>query len=332
MNSERFFKAFLVTKNERGKFSSAIVERKISDLPEGDVLIKVAYSSLNYKDALSATGVYGVTKNYPHVPGIDAAGYVVSSHNSNFTKDDPVIVTGYELGSNHDGGYSEYIRVPEEWVVPLPENMELKESMIIGTAGFTAAISVQTILQNGLSPDTSEMVVTGASGGVGSFAVAILAKLGFRVVASTGKKQAHNYLKSLGAHKVIGRSELIEQSDSPLLPAKWTGGVDTVGGQTLATLIKSTKNQGCIAACGVVGGNKLPLTVYPFILRGVRLLGIDSAHWPMPLRLNAWYKLATEWKIENLDTIAQEIHLKDLNNYVSKILAGEVSGRIVIKL
>lgn len=301
-------------------------------MPEGDVIIRVAYSSLNYKDALSATGSPGVTKNYPHVPGIDAAGEVEQSQDARYKPGDKVLVTGYDLGSNTDGGYSEYIRVPADWVVPLPENLSLKQSMMLGTAGFTAAIGVQLIQRNGVMPDSGEVVVTGATGGVGSIAVAILAKLGYQVVASTGKADAHEFLKQLGAHRIVDRSEFNDTSGRPLLKGVWAGGIDTVGGNTLSTLIRSVNVQGAVAACGVVAGPKLDLTVFPFILRGVNLLGIDSALWPREPRHEIWRKFADDWKLDNLDAITQTIGLDELDEYVALILKGKIRGRIVVKI
>jgi len=332
MEIKQPFKAYLISKDEQGKALSAIVERSVEDLPPGEVIIEVAYSSLNYKDALSATGAYGVTKNYPHVPGIDAAGVIVESQTKEFQPGDQVLVTGYDLGSNTDGGYQQYIRVPADWVVPLPENMTLKESMVIGTAGFTAAISVQSLLENGLHPEMGEVVVTGATGGVGSIAVALLAKRGFQVVAGTGKTEAAEFLKKIGAARIINREELDDQSGKPLLKARWAGGVDTAGGNILATLLKSCRLQGCIAACGLVAGSKLDLTVYPFILRGVRLIGIDSAQWPRKKRLAAWKKLANEWKIEQLDDFATVIKIDQLDEYIAKILKGQITGRVVVEV
>ena len=332
MNLPDSYKAYLVSKDAENHTAAAIVDRPFEALPEGEVIIQVAYSSLNYKDALSATGNPGVTRNYPHVPGIDAAGTVVASEIDQFKVNDPVLVTGYDLGSNSDGGYAEYIRVPANWVVPLPENLTLKESMIYGTAGFTAAICVAQLQKNGVSPDQGEVVVSGASGGVGCLAVAILAKQGYSVVASTGKNDAHDFLKELGAARIIDRDELNDQSGRPMLKGIWAGAVDTVGGNTLTTIIKSTMIQGSVAACGVVGGPKLDLTVFPFILRGVNLLGADSALWPMKERRQLWHKLATDWKIDKLNAIATTIVLEDLDDYVAKILKGQIRGRTVLEI
>ncbi|MFZ5516632.1 MAG: YhdH/YhfP family quinone oxidoreductase [Candidatus Zhuqueibacterota bacterium] len=332
MGSANNFRAYLVTKTDGEKATGAIVTRTVNDLPPGDVLIRVAYSSLNYKDGLSATGSPGVTKNYPHVPGIDAAGEVAESQDSRYAPGDYVLVTGYDLGANTDGGYSEYIRVPGEWVVPLPKNLSLHQCMMIGTAGFTAAIGVSLIQRNGVLPDSGEVVVTGATGGVGSIAVALLAKLGYRVVASTGKSDAHDFLMQLGATRIIDRSEMEDISGRPLLKSVWAGGIDTVGGNTLTTLIKSVNVQGSVAACGVVAGPKLDLTVFPFILRGVNLLGIDSALWPREPRHEIWRKFASDWKLDVLETISQTIVLDDVEEYVGRILKGKIQGRIVIKM
>jgi len=332
MTIEQKHRAYLVTKEEKQPAKSSIVYRSIDALPAGDVIIRVEYSSLNYKDALSASGSPGVTRNYPHVPGIDAAGTVAASDSPDFKIGDKVLVTGYDLGVDTDGGYGQYIRVPKGWVVPLPAGLSIKESMILGTAGFTAAICVNLILQNNLRPEHGEVVVTGATGGVASLAVALLAKLGFTVIASTGKTDQHDYLKSLGAADVIDRNELNDQSGKPLLKSRWAGAVDTVGGNILTTVLKSTKLEASVAACGVVGGPKLDLTVFPFILRGVRLLGADSAMCPRDLRLDLWKRLSTNWKLDNLEQITTTIKLEDLDEYVAKILKGQIRGRVLVDL
>ncbi len=326
------YKAYMVSRDADGRFFSAIVERSTEQLPAGDVLIRVDYSSLNYKDALSATGAPGVTKHYPHVPGIDAAGTVVESSSGAFTSGDPVIVTGYDLGVETDGGYGQYIRVPAEWVIPLPEGLTLRESMILGTAGFTAAQGLRLLQQNQLRPEHGEVVVTGATGGVGCMAVMLLAKAGYEVVACTGKEDAHGFLSSLGAKRIIGRGELDDRSGRPLLKAIWAGGIDTVGGNMLSTLIRSTQKEGSVAACGVVAGKDLPLTVFPFILRGVKLLGIDSALAHRERRLEIWGKLAKEWKLTQLELINQSVGLQGLDEQVQNILHGRIRGRILITL
>ena len=332
MKSNKTFKAYLATKDETGKTTASIVDRTFDDLPQGEVIIQVAYSSLNYKDALSATGAYGVTRDYPHVPGIDAVGVVHESQHPDYRPGDRVLVTGYDLGSNTDGGYEEFIRVPADWIVPLSSSLTMKESMILGTAGFTAAIGVSAMLENGLKPSDGEVVVTGATGGVGCLSIALLAKEKFDVVAVTGKADAEDFLKSLGAKRILPREELSDQSGKPLLKAQWAGGMDTVGGNMLSTLIRSTKLQGVIAACGLVGGAELNLTVYPFILRGVRLIGVDSANWPKEPRWKTWRKLAHEWHLHNLNDIATVITMEQLDEYIAKILKGQITGRVVVEI
>jgi putative YhdH/YhfP family quinone oxidoreductase len=332
MTAQSTFKAYLVQKDQAGRAASSIVSRSFNELPSGNVLIRVSYSSLNFKDALSATGSPGVTKDYPHVPGIDSAGVVEKSESESFPPGDKVLVTGYDLGTNRDGGFAEFVRVPSEWVVPLPEGLSLKECMILGTAGFTAALSLRALLQNGLQPEQGEVVVTGATGGVGSIAVALLAKAGFTVVASTGKEDAQDYLKHLGASSIIHRAALDDRSERPMLKSRWAGAIDTVGGNTLRTVIRTTKLEGSVAACGLTGGSSLNLTVFPFILRGINLLGIDSAYCPKEARLETWHKLATEWKPHNLEIISQTITLEKLDEYVALILKGKLRGRTVIEL
>ncbi|MBD3288438.1 acryloyl-CoA reductase [candidate division KSB1 bacterium] len=329
MNS---YKAYLAIRNDDNSTTTALTTRNMDELPPGDVLIRVAYSSLNYKDALSATGAPGVTKNYPHVPGIDASGEVVESAVAAYNPGDEVLVTGYDLGSNTDGGYAEYIRVPAEWVVPLPAGLTAKDAMIYGTAGFTAALCVHSLQRNNLKPDMGPVVVTGATGGVGSVAIGILAKLGYTVIASTGKSSKHDFIKKLGASSIVDRDAVQEDSGRPLLKSRWAGAVDTVGGNTLTTIVKSIQQQGSVAACGVVAGPKLELTVFPFILRGVRLLGIDSAMCPHDLRRDIWAKLADEWKPAHLESLVTTIHLKDLDSAVASILKGQNVGRTVVKI
>ena len=326
------FNAFLVAKNHDRQLARDVVEQSINNLPEGDVLIRVHYSSLNYKDALSATGHPGVTKKFPHVPGIDAAGIVVSSQVSQFQQEQPVIVTGFDLGMNTWGGFAEYIRVPADWVVPLPSGLTLQESMIFGTAGFTAALCIDALQENGITPSSGEILVTGATGGVGSLAVSILSKLGYSVVAATGKLSHHDFLKSLGAVSIVTREEIQDESGKPLLKERWAGVVDTVGGNTLATAIKSTKYGGCITACGLVGGTDLTTTVYPFILRGVRLIGIDSVQFPLEKRSQIWEKLASDWKPTHLKQLASTVNLLGLSEQIDTILQGQSVGRVLVTL
>jgi putative YhdH/YhfP family quinone oxidoreductase len=308
-----------------------IEERSVSDLPEGDVLIRVAYSSLNYKDALSAIGNRGVTRKYPHTPGIDAAGTVDVCDSGAFDPGDKVIVTSYDLGMNTPGGFGQMIRVPAEWVVPLPQNLSLKESMIFGTAGFTAGMSVFS-LSHTVKPETGEVLVTGATGGVGSIAVAILSKLGYRVVAVSGKADAADFLMDLGAARIIGRDHLQDKPNRPLLKSSWAGVVDTVGGEPLAAAIKSTQPWGTITTCGMVASPDLNMTVFPFILRGVRLIGIDSQNCPMEHRRQVWGRLASDWKIDQLESICREVPLDELSPHIDTILKGGLTGRTVVKL
>jgi len=323
---------YVTAKNPDGTTSGAVQWRPLSELPPGDILIRVRYSSLNYKDALSATGHPGITRHYPHVPGIDAAGLVLASNSPRFRVGDEVVVTGYELGATRWGGYSQFIRVPADWPLPLPVGLSLRESMIFGTAGFTAAQSVAALLAHGVLPAKGDVVVTGASGGVGSVAVAILARLGYRACAVSGKPAAADLLARLGAHEILPRDAVLDSSTRPLLSGRWAGAVDTVGGQTLATILRSLQLNGCATACGMVGGAELPLTVFPFILRAASLIGIDSAWRSAEERQSIWNHLAGDWKPDGLELLAREIELADLNHWIAEILAGRVVGRIVIRL
>jgi len=328
---DQTFKAMVVEEASNKIFNRTIQEKTIGELPEGDVLVRVLYSSLNYKDALSAVGNRGVTRRYPHTPGIDAAGIVEDSRSDAFAKGDSVLVTSYDLGMNTSGGFGQYIRVPAGWVVKLPDNLSLKESMIYGTAGFTAGLSVYEISEN-LDSNAGEVLVTGATGGVGSIAVALLSKLGYSVVAASGKSEAQSFLTDLGAQRIVSRQEVLDDSSRPLLKTVWAGVVDTVGGDILATAIKSTHAGGTVTCCGNVASPNLPLTVFPFILRGVRLIGIDSQNCPMAHRAEVWQKLSAEWKFDQLQTLSQEVGLADLNPYIDKILKGGITGRTVVNL
>ncbi len=324
------FRALVVSKSASG-IEAKLEALAMRELPAGDVLIQVAFSSLNYKDALAATGNPGIVKKFPHVPGVDAAGVVAASNSPDWQPGQGVLVTGFDLGANHWGGYAEFIRVPAHWVVRLPRGLTLRESMILGTAGFTAGQSVRALITHGIEPSGGEVVVTGASGGVGSVAVAILARLGYNVTAVSGKPTAHEFLKSLGAKQIVSRDEVDDRSGKPLLAARWSGSVDTVGGNTLSTILRATKTRGCVTACGLVGGNELQLTVFPFILRGVSLVGIDSVSCPMAERLDIWSHLADDWKPARLEAIATEIGLEDLAHYVQEILAGHITGRVIVR-
>jgi acrylyl-CoA reductase (NADPH) len=278
------FRCYLVNRDVEGRVTGQITTRRTEELPPGEVLVRVVYSSLNYKDALAATGHTGVNKVFPHIPGVDAAGYVVKTGVYEFLEGDPVLVTGFDMGANRWGGYAEYVRVPADWVVPLPHGLTLRETMILGTAGLTAAMGVDALQKHDVLPGAGPVVVTGASGGVGSVAVAVLAKLGYDVTAVSGKPQARELLEKLGARQIVDRAEVDDTSGKPLLSGRWAGGVDTVGGNTLSTLLRATRHGGCVAACGLARSAELPITVYPFILRGITLAGLDAAWMPIPLR------------------------------------------------
>ncbi len=324
------FKAFVTEETENG-FVSNVKERTLDDLPEGDVLIKVLFSSLNYKDALSASGNKGVSRNYPHSPGIDAAGIVEESNSDEFTAGDEVIVTGYDLGMNTSGGFSEYIRVPKEWIIKKPDNFDLEESMAYGTAGLTAGLCVRKILLSGVKPDDGEIFVTGATGGVGIIAVMLLAKLGFEVVAITGKETETDLLLSLGAKEVINRSEFEGDMKSPLAKPRWAGGVDAVGSDILANLITATNQRAAIACCGMVGGVNLNTSIFPFILRGLCLLGIDSAETLIDVKKEIWNNFSSDWKLEKINDQIKDVGLKDLSSEIDKILKGQQVGRVRLK-
>ena len=326
------FKALLVSEKPDGTFVQEVVKRKITDLPDNELLIKVNYSSLNYKDALSATGHKGVSKFYPHTPGIDASGLVAFSRDKRFKPGDEVIVTGYDLGMNTPGGFAEYISVPGDWVVPLPQSLSLKEAMMLGTAGFTAAYALYKLIEGGQKPENGPVLVTGATGGVGSLAVALLSKAGFEVIASTGKPGSSDYLKALGANQITDRNEVNDTSGKPLIKPKWAGAIDTVGGNVLATILKACQKHGNVAAMGNVLSVELHTTVFPFILNGINLLGVDSATCPMSIRQELWKKLGNEWKPDKLEMIASQCYLEDLPEYISKILKGEMEGRKLLAI
>ena len=320
------FRAFAAFEAEDGSFFRRIVERNVADLPEGDTLIRVVYSSLNYKDALSASGNRGITKHYPHTPGIDAAGFVVES--PVFSIGEQVLVTGYDLGMNTSGGFGEYVRVPSSWVLKRPEGLSLMECMIYGTAGLTAGLSVSKLVECGISPESGEILVTGATGGVGLFALGMLAKMGFRVAASSGKKDAEPLLKSLGAKDVVPREE--EASPKPLLKGRWAGVVDTVGGEILVNALKSTQYGGVVTCCGMVASTEFRTSIFPFILRGVSLHGIDAAQCPMASRKRTWEMLSGEWKPGNLDRFHATCTLEELDGKIESMLSGKSLGRVVV--
>ncbi len=320
----------MIVREDGGSYTRSVEEREIADLPDGDVIIRVHYSSLNYKDALSATGHRGVTKQYPHTPGVDAAGEVVSSRLPDLKPGDPVTVTDYDLGMNTPGGWGEAISVPAGWVVPLPDGLTMRESMAIGTAGLTSALSVLEITRSGITPDRGDILVTGATGGVGSFAVAILAQAGFGVVAATGKPVARPYLMDLGASEVIDRQNIDPHPDRPMNKGRYAGVVDTVGGDILAGAMKSVLPGGAVTCCGLVASPDLKTTVYPFILRGIRLIGVDCAECPVETRRILWEKLAGEWKIDMGEEMVREVALTGLENEIEGMLAGKSKGRVVV--
>jgi putative YhdH/YhfP family quinone oxidoreductase len=342
----RSFQAMVVTEVEPRRFERAIATRSTDDLPPGDLLVRVGYSSLNYKDALSAAGRPGVTRNYPHTPGIDAAGTIEEIVDSaldggprgetagdRFAPGDQVVIIGHDLGMDTPGGFGGYVRVPAAWAVKLPAGLTARKSMIYGTAGFTAAMSIDKIVAHGVAPEDGEILVTGATGGVGSFGVALAAHLGYAVVAVTGKvEEAGDYLRDLGAGEVISREEAIDDSGRPLLRGRWAAVIDTVGGDILASALKSTRPNAAIAACGLAASPALPTTVLPFILRGNVLYGINSAPVSPEERRRLWQRLAGEWKLPDLDRFAREVPLAELDPEIDRILAGGQTGRVLVRL
>lgn len=327
--TERTFRALWVEETGDGRYTRRIVERSAADLPPGDVLIEVSHSSLNYKDALSATGNRGVTRTYPHTPGIDAAGVVLASASGDLRPGDPVLVTGYDLGMNTAGGFGGCIRVPAGWVVRLPAGFTPAEAMAYGTAGFTAALAMLRIEQGGVSPACGPVLVTGATGGVGCLAVGMLAKAGYTVAAVTGKPDAAEFLRALGAREILSREAAVDAS-RPLLRARWAAVVDTVGGPILATALASTGRRAVVACCGLVASPLLATTVFPFILRGVSLAGIDSAECPTEERLRAWGRIAGAWRLDDMRAITIETTLAGLEAHIERILAGGQRGRVVV--
>ncbi|MDN5870110.1 MAG: YhdH/YhfP family quinone oxidoreductase [Nitrococcus sp.] len=331
MSSKRF-RAYRVERTDQGQAVRRIQTLSTDDLPEGEVLVRVHYSSLNYKDALSATASKGVTRNYPHTPGIDCAGIVEESTSADWQAGDEVIVTSYDLGMDTDGGFAGYIRVPAKWVLRCPKALTLREAMICGTAGFTAAQCIQAIEARDARPERGKVLVTGASGGVGSMAVSLLSTQGYRVVAATGKRDAADWLRNLGAQEILPREALLDESARPLLEARWAAAVDTVGGNILATVLKTMRYGGAVACCGMVASSELHATVFPFILRAVSLLGVDSQSTPRALRERIWAKLAEICRPERLDAIATEITLDQVDEHLECLLKGEVRGRILLNL
>lgn len=324
--------AFVVHKTEEGKFISGIEQIIVPTIGENEVLIKASYSSLNFKDALSSVGNPGVTRNFPHVTGIDVAGVIEESNSSDFVKGDEVLVTGYDMGMNSDGGHQSFVKVPASWVVKKPSNITDKEIMIYGTAGLTAGLSVNELLNNGVTPEAGEILVTGATGGVGSIAVSILNKLGFDVVAISGKEDKIPFLKALGAKEVILRKDFDVENKKPMVKERYAGVVDTVGGNILAEALKALKYDGVATCCGLTSSFKLETNVFPFILRGARLIGIDSVECKIEKKLAVWNKLANEFKIDSLSEITNEISLEDLPEAYQTLIDGKAVGRYLVKI
>jgi acrylyl-CoA reductase (NADPH) len=322
----------LVLHQTDGKVTAGIERKTIDDLPLGDVLVRISHSTLNYKDGMILNGIGRLVRAYPHIPGVDFVGTVEASDSPDWRPGDAVILTGWRVGEVHWGGYAGYARVDAGWLVPLPKTLTPRQAMAIGTAGFTSMLAVQALEAHGLVPGAGDVLVTGAAGGVGSVAVAILARLGHRVVASSGRPETHDYLKDLGAAEIIDRSRLSTPPPRPLDSEKWAGAIDAVGSTTLATVLTQLKQRASVAACGLAGGNDLATTVLPFLLRGVNLLGIDSVLCPRERRLSAWDRLSRDLPLDKLDAMTESIPLAALPDYAGRILKGATRGRVVVDL
>lgn len=326
------FRAIVSRENSDNTFSYGFEELNFDFLPKNDVLIKVHYTALNYKDALVAKGHKGIARNYPTIPGVDAAGEIVESNDSTFRVGEKVIVTGHDLGMNTPGGFAEYISVPSSWVVPCPINLSLKEAMAFGTAGVTAGICVNEIIKSDIEPQDGKIVVTGSTGGVGTMAIGILDKLGYNVVAVSGKQEKIDWLKSIGADEVIPREELLIESNRPLLSSKWIGAIDNVGGLMLENLLKTTGHHGVVCSVGLVSSDKFSTTVYPFILRGLKLIGIDSAERGLEQKLSIWLKLTEHWKPKNFSNMYREVKFDNIIEEIEKIHKGGQVGKVLINV
>lgn len=325
------YKALVLSESD-GKVGNEIQELTSSDLPDGDVLVRVEYSDVNYKDGMVVNGIGGLVRNYPHVPGIDFAGVVEESSHSRYAAGDKVVLTGWRVGEVHWGGYSQKARVNGDWLVPLPEGLSTKQAMAVGTAGLTSMLCVMALEDHGLTTSDGPILVTGAAGGVGSVAVSILARLGYEVGASTGREAQHEYLKSLGATTIVARRDLSEPNKRPLESETWAGAIDTVGSTTLARVLAQVKYGGSVAACGLAGGPKLEVTVLPFLLRGVNLLGIDSVMQPFENRVRVWDRIASDLPHDKLEEMTEVIGLSGVAEAASSILSGQVRGRLVVEL
>lgn len=328
---DREFLAFISEEVTEGDFKRYISKKRISQLPNNDTLIKVHYSALNYKDALSARGHKGITRRYPHTPGIDAAGEIVES-TSDFKQGEKVLVTGYDLGMNTSGGFAEYIRVPHNWVVKLPENISPEEAMVYGTAGFTAGIAIYELMNHNVLPDSGSVLVTGSTGGVGCLSIALLSNLGYEVIAATSKPEQSEFIKKCGAKEILKYEEIIDKSGKHLLQGRWAGAIENIGSLVLSSVIRSIKPRGSVAVIGNVTGDTFQTSIYPFILRGVNLLGIDSAERPMNYRLKIWDKLFNEWRLKDTSHFVKKINFEDLNENIDLMLAGKQIGKVVVKI
>ena len=324
------FNALVVNKNEDGKTSAAVSQIGLDDLPHAEVTVAVEYSTVNYKDGLCIGPGGGLVRNYPHVPGIDFAGTVESSEDARYKPGDKVVLTGWRVGEAHWGGYSQKARVKADWLVPLPEGLDTRTAMAVGTAGFTAMLAVMALEDHGLKPGHGPVLVTGAAGGVGSVATAILAHLGHEVAGVTGRPETADYLKSLGATQIVAREDINETVKRPLEGETWAGCVDAVGGAMLARVLGQMKYGASVAAVGLAGGADLPATVIPFLLRGVNLLGIDSVMQPYDNRVRAWARIAKDLPMDKLDAMVQPATLGDLPQLGKDILKGQVKGRVVV--
>ena len=325
-------KAFVVEKVGEDEIKSSIQDVETPKCEKNEVVIKVTYSSLNYKDALSSVGNPGVSKHFPHITGIDVAGTVFESTSPIFKVGERVLVTGYDMGMNSNGGHAQYVKIPASWVARIPDAISDREIMTFGTAGLTAALSVNELIENGIKPESGDILVTGATGGVGSIAIAILSKLGYNITAISGKKERIDFLKKIGANEVILREEFEEESKKTLLREKYAGVVDTVGGKILANALKQIKYDGVATCCGLTSSHELNTNVFPFILRGVRLIGIDSVECKLEKKQAAWEKLASRWKINSLNSIINEISLDEIKAAYEHLLSGKAVGRYVVKI
>ncbi len=325
------FNALVLDEADR-KVTASIKQLEESDLPDGDVTIAVSHSTLNYKDGMILKGVGRLVRTYPHVPGVDFSGIVEASDSPDYKPGDKVVLTGWRVGEAHWGGYAQRARVKSDWLVPLPDAISEKRAMALGTAGFTAMLAVIALEEAGIAPDSGPVLVTGANGGVGGVAICLLSALGYNVEASTGRMELADHLKSLGASEIIPRGELAEPPERPLLSERWAGAVDAVGGNTLACMLPQMRYRGAVAACGLAGGAELNTTVIPFLLRGVRLLGIDSVMCAVDRRRAAWARLATDMPMDRLDALTEVVALDALPALADRILKGETQGRIVVDL